>query len=80
MKIAIICTEKLTFPPINGGAVQVYLEGALPILSKHHEITVFSIQDPKLPNRASTKWRKIYTITCKHYRGVCTRYKKLSYK
>lgn len=50
MKIALICTEKLAFPPVNGGAVQVYLEGALPILAKHHEITVFSIQDPKLPN------------------------------
>lgn len=55
MKIALICTEKLTFPPINGGAVQVYLEGALPILSKHHELTVFCIQDPKLPNRSSIK-------------------------
>jgi len=53
MKIAIVCTEKLTFPPINGGAVQMYLEGALPILSKLHEITVFCIQDPKLPNRAT---------------------------
>jgi spore coat protein SA len=53
MKIALICTEKLTFPPINGGAVQVYLEGALPILSKYHELTVFCIQDPKLPNRSS---------------------------
>ena len=40
MKIAIICTEKLTFPPINGGAVQMYLEGTLPILSKLHEITL----------------------------------------
>ncbi|MBU3159950.1 glycosyltransferase family 4 protein [Clostridium frigoris] len=55
MKIAIICTEKLTFPPINGGAVQMYLEGALPMLSKIHEITVFSIQDPKLPNRVTDK-------------------------
>ena len=54
MKIAFICTEKLTFPPINGGAVQVYLEGALPILAQHHEITVFCIQDPKLASRSST--------------------------
>ena len=53
MKIALICTEKLTFPPINGGAVQVYLEGALPTLSKYHKLTVFCIQDPKLPNRSS---------------------------
>ncbi len=68
MKIAIICTEKLAFPPVNGGAVQMYLEGALPILSKFHEITVFSIQDPKLPNRDSIKWCKIYTIAIKYYR------------
>lgn len=52
MKIALICTEKLAFPPVNGGAIQTYLEGSLPILSKYHEITVFSIQDPKLPNKA----------------------------
>ncbi|MCB2294150.1 glycosyltransferase family 4 protein [Clostridium algoriphilum] len=55
MKIAIVCTEKLAFPPVNGGAVQMYLEGALPILSKLHEITVFSIQDPKLPNTATER-------------------------
>jgi len=74
MKIAMICTEKLTFPPINGGAVQMYLEGALPILSKLHEITVFSIQDPKLPNSAiegGVKFIRLPASTKEEYvRGV----------
>jgi spore coat protein SA len=74
MKIAMICTDKLTFPPINGGAVQVYLEGALPILSKYHEITVFCIQDPKLPNRNSVngvKYIRLPASTPEEYvRGV----------
>ncbi|GCD09985.1 glycosyltransferase family 4 protein [Clostridium tagluense] len=74
MKIAFICTEKLTFPPINGGAVQVYLEGALPIISKFHEITVFCIQDPKLPNRDSksgVKYIRLPASTMEEYvRGV----------
>jgi spore coat protein SA len=74
MKIAIICTEKLAFPPVNGGAVQMYLEGALPILSKFHEITVFSIQDPKLPNRdtlSGVKYIRLPSNTIDEYvRGV----------
>ncbi|MBU3112414.1 glycosyltransferase family 4 protein [Clostridium lacusfryxellense] len=74
MKIAIICTEKLAFPPVNGGAVQMYLEGALPILSKFHEITVFSIQDPKLPNRdllSGVKYIRLPSSTTDEYvRGV----------
>lgn len=74
MKIAMICSEKLTFPPINGGAVQVYLEGALPILSKHHEITVFSIQDPSLPNidtNDGVKYIRLPASTKEEYvRGV----------
>ena len=74
MKIAMICTEKLAFPPVNGGAVQVYLEGALPILSKYHEITVFSIQDPKLPNRAvenGVKYIRLPASTKEEYvRGI----------
>ena len=74
MRIAFICTEKLTFPPINGGAVQVYLEGVLPIISKLHEITVFSIQDPKLPNRDSISGIKYIRLpastTDEYVRGV----------
>lgn len=48
MKIALICTEKLPVPPIAGGAVQQYIEGVIPYLSKYHEITVYSINHPAL--------------------------------
>ena len=49
MKIALVCTEKLPVPPIAGGAVQLYIDGILPYLSKIHEVTVFSIMHPGLP-------------------------------
>ncbi|MDF2593497.1 MAG: glycosyl transferase group 1 [Clostridia bacterium] len=48
MKIAFICTEKLPVPAVAGGAIQQYIEGVLPYLSKHHKITVFSIAHPSL--------------------------------
>jgi spore coat protein SA len=51
LKIAMICTEKLPVPPIAGGAVQLYIEGIVPYLSREHDITVFSIQYTGLPER-----------------------------
>lgn len=48
MKIALICTEKLPVPPILGGAIQIYISNIVPILSEHHEITVFSLKNDKL--------------------------------
>ncbi|MFC4321627.1 glycosyltransferase family 4 protein [Litchfieldia salsa] len=50
MKVLMICTEKLPVPPILGGAIQTYLAGILPILSKEHDITVLGTNDPSLPN------------------------------
>jgi spore coat protein SA len=50
LKIALICTEKLPVPAVSGGAIQQYIQGILPYLSKHHKITVFSVANPKLPN------------------------------
>ena len=50
MKIALICTEKLPVPPIAGGAVQLYIEGIVPFLSRKHDVTVFGIQHPGLPD------------------------------
>ncbi|MCR4434760.1 MAG: glycosyltransferase family 4 protein [Clostridiales bacterium] len=49
MNIALISSEKLPVPPIAGGAVQLYIDGILPYISKHHNITVFSIDYPGLP-------------------------------
>lgn len=45
-----ICTEKLTVPPINGGAIQTYIDGVLPHLAAHHQLTVFCRRDPSLPD------------------------------
>lgn len=50
MKVLIVCTEKLPVPPIRGGAIQTYIAGALPTLSKNHEITVLGRSDESLPN------------------------------
>lgn len=50
MKIALIATERLPIPPIRGGAVETYIFEAAKRLQKHHQITVFSCQDPLLPN------------------------------
>lgn len=41
MKIAFVSTEKLPVPAAEGGAVQTYIEGVLPCLSKRYDITVF---------------------------------------
>ena len=49
MKIALVCTEKLPVPPIAGGAVQLYIDGIVPFLSRQHDITVYSVQHPGLP-------------------------------
>ena len=49
MKAALICTEKLPVPPVAGGAVQLYIDGIVPYLSKKHEITVYSVRFPGLP-------------------------------
>ncbi len=50
MKIALVCTEKLPVPPIAGGAIQLYIDSVVPYLSKQHEVTVYCIQHPGLPN------------------------------
>ncbi len=60
MRIALICTEKLPVPPIAGGAVQQYIEGIVPYLSKEHDITVYSISHPALfPNEVVNNVRYI---------------------
>ena len=50
MKIAFICTEKLPVPPVAGGAIQLYISGILPWLSDKHDITVYGVQYPGLPD------------------------------
>ncbi|MDJ1183274.1 glycosyltransferase family 4 protein [Roseofilum casamattae] len=48
MKIVLVCTEKLPVPCVRGGAIQTYIDGILPYLSKKHDVTVFSVTDPDL--------------------------------
>lgn len=49
MRICLICTEKLPLPPIRGGAIQQYIDGVLPYLRLHHEVTVVGRSDLRLP-------------------------------
>jgi spore coat protein SA len=51
MKILMICTEKLPVPPVLGGAIQTYISGILPFLSKYHEITVIGTSDSSLADK-----------------------------
>lgn len=50
MKIAFICTEKLPSPAVKGGAIQMMLDGIIPFLKDNHEVVIFSITDPTIPN------------------------------
>lgn len=52
MKIALVCQPVQPVPPIRGGAIEIYIDGILPYLAKDHQVTVFSISDPKLPMRS----------------------------
>ncbi|MED0654434.1 glycosyltransferase family 4 protein [Anoxybacillus geothermalis] len=49
MKILIVCTEKLPVPPVLGGAIQTYIAGILPHVSRFHDITILGISDSSLP-------------------------------
>lgn len=49
MRLALICTELTTVPPIKGGAVQTHIAGILPYLSRVHETTVICTEDKDLP-------------------------------
>ena len=51
MRVALISSEKLPVPPVRGGAIQQYITGIVPYLSKKHEITVYCIRDRELKNK-----------------------------
>lgn len=50
MNIAMICSDRGPCPPVKGGAIQLYIAKVAPILAREHQITVFSISDPSLPD------------------------------
>jgi spore coat protein SA len=62
LKIALVCTEKLPVPPIAGGAVQLYIDGIAPFLAAKHDITIFSIQYPGLPDRETVNGIKLVRL------------------
>jgi spore coat protein SA len=37
-------------PPVAGGAIQLYISGIVPWLADRHDITVYGVQHPSLPN------------------------------
>ena len=41
----------LTVPPIRGGAIQVLINGVTPPLNQNHDLTIYCITDPDLPDR-----------------------------
>lgn len=51
MRIAMICTEKLPVPSIRGGAIQQYIDAILPYMKEKHDVTVFCVADPELPQK-----------------------------
>lgn len=67
MNILLICTEKLPVPEIRGGAIQTYISGILPYLSKTHEITVLGIKDPSLPDRETVNGVRYVRIAGKTF-------------
>jgi len=50
LKVLIICTEMLPVPNIRGGAIQTYICGVSNLLSREHDITIISREDPDLPD------------------------------
>lgn len=74
MKLAFICTEMLPSPAIKGGAIQILIDGIAPIIAKRHDLSIFSITDPDLPETEVVRGikyirfpRKSYTISVAEY-------------
>lgn len=65
MRIALICTEKLPVPPIRGGAVQLYISGILPYLARRHQVSVFSVADPSLPDQENDGIAEYVRVTAR---------------
>ncbi|WP_216828247.1 glycosyltransferase family 4 protein [Alkalihalobacterium elongatum] len=51
MKVALVCTENLPSPAIKGGAIQVLIDGIVPLLGEKYDITIFSVADHILPKQ-----------------------------
>ncbi|WP_209125530.1 glycosyltransferase family 4 protein [Alkalihalobacillus sp. BA299] len=67
MKVALVCTENLPSPAIKGGAIQVLIDGIVPILSEKHDISIFSVADHSLPNREIVNNIEYIRVPYKNY-------------
>lgn len=74
MKLAFIFDRKLPSPAIRGGAIQVLIDGIVPYLRRNHDITIFSITDPDLPNKEKRNGIKYIRISAKNYFRDVARY------
>ncbi|CAG7632134.1 Spore coat protein SA [Paenibacillus solanacearum] len=71
MRIAFICTEMMTVPPLRGGAIQILIDGVAPHIGRKHRLTVFCITDPSLPDRERVKGVEYIRVPREGYvRGV----------
>ncbi|GAB6931947.1 hypothetical protein JCM14719A_03000 [Calditerricola satsumensis] len=67
MKLALICSEKLPSPAIRGGAIQTMIDGVVPFLRRRHEVTIFSITDPDLPEREERDGVRYIRVPAQRY-------------
>lgn len=67
MKLGLICTEKLPSPAVRGGAIQTMIDGVSPFLAKQHDLTIFSITDPLLPDRETRNTVHYIRFPSEHY-------------
>ncbi|HHV55996.1 MAG TPA: glycosyltransferase family 4 protein [Firmicutes bacterium] len=67
MRIALVPTEKLPVPPVRGGAIQIYIDGIIPFLTRYHDITVYSVTDPELPAESTLGGAKVIRLPGTRY-------------
>lgn len=74
MKLALICTERLPSPAIRGGAIQTMIDGVTPFLQRHHDVTIFSVTDPELPEEETGDGTHHIRVPYDRYvSGICER-------
>ncbi|SNX74046.1 glycosyltransferase involved in cell wall bisynthesis [Bacillus oleivorans] len=56
-----------TVPPIKGGAIQVLIDGVAPHLNKNHDLTIYCISDPELPDHEFVKGVEYIRVPRENY-------------
>ncbi|HEX7065110.1 MAG TPA: glycosyltransferase family 4 protein [Bacillales bacterium] len=80
MKLALICTEKLPSPAIRGGAIQTMIDGVANYLRTNHDLTVFSVTDPELPEEEIREDIHYIRVPANHYvTEICEKLKESHY-